>query len=206
MEDALRAGVSIYNAGEYHDAHDAWEKRWLDADDESADERLLHGLIQYTAVVYHARQRNWSGARRLAESAGEYLAGLPADCRGVNLGAVRTELARLAADPERIERRRPIPLTYEGDVLSLDDLDFEAATVVARVRAEHDGRFDEGRVEAGIDAAREERDEGRRTRYIALVMDFAVGSDAERPVVYRRLCDHLERREQKRRDVEGLFE
>ncbi|WP_224270145.1 DUF309 domain-containing protein [Haloprofundus salinisoli] len=206
MEDALRAGVAIYNTGEYHDAHDAWEKRWLDADDGEDDERLLHGLIQYTAVVYHTRRRNWSGARRLAESAGEYLAGLPADYRGVNLDAVRTELARLAADPERIERRRPVRLTYDGDALSLDDLDFEPATVVARVRAEHDDGFDEGRVDAGIDAAREERDEGYQTRYIALVMDFALGSDAQRPVVYRRLCDHLERREQKRRDVEGLFE
>lgn len=206
MESALQAGVAIYNAGEYHDAHDAWERRWLDAADGTDDERLLHGLIQFTAVVHHARRRNWSGAQRLAESAGEYLAGLPDDCRGVNVGSARTELARLAADPERIERQQPLRLTYDGKALTLSDLGFEAAAVVARVRAEHDDRFDETRIDDGVDAAREEREEGYRTRYIALVMDFATGSDAERPVVYQRLRDHLERRDQKRREVEGLFE
>ncbi|WP_224332804.1 DUF309 domain-containing protein [Haloprofundus halobius] len=206
MENSLRAGLAIYNAGEYHAAHDAWEGTWLEAEDGSNDERLLHGLIQFTAVVYHARRRNWSGARRLAGSAHGYLSGLPDDYRGVNIAVVRTELARLAADTERIERRRPLRLTHEGEALSLADLDFESTTVVARVRAEHDTRFDEGRIDAAIDAAREEREEGHRTRYIALVMDFATGSDAERPIIYRRLCDHLERREQKRRDVEGLFE
>ncbi|KTG10895.1 hypothetical protein AUR64_06855 [Haloprofundus marisrubri] len=206
MENALRAGVAIYNAGEYHDAHDAWERRWLDAADGTDDEQLLHGLIQFTAVVHHARRRNWSGAQRLATSAGEYLGGLPDDYRSVNVERVRAELARLAADPERIERRRPIRLTYDGKGLELADLDFEAAAVVARVRAEHDDRFDENRLDAGVGAAREELEDGHRTRYIALVMDFATGSDAERPVVYQRLCDHLERRTQKRRDVEGLFE
>ncbi|WP_224447791.1 DUF309 domain-containing protein [Haloprofundus salilacus] len=206
MENALRAGVAIYNVGEYHDAHDAWEKWWLDADDGEDDERLLHGLIQFTAVVHHARRRNWSGAQRLAGSAREYLTGLPDDYRGVDLAAVRAELARLAADPERAERRRPMRLTYDGEALSLDDLNFEAAAVVAHVRAENDDRFDEGRIAAGVEAAREEREGGFETRYIALVMDFATGSDAERPIIYRRLCDHLERREQKERDVEGLFE
>ena len=77
MEAALRAGVAIYNAGEFHAAHDAWEAEWLGLDDGTDDERLLHGLIQFTAVVHHARERNWSGAVGLAESAGEYLADHP---------------------------------------------------------------------------------------------------------------------------------
>jgi len=59
--DALRAGIAIHNAGHYHAAHDAWEDEWLELDDGS-DERLLHGLIQFTAAIHHARNR--TGGRR----------------------------------------------------------------------------------------------------------------------------------------------
>src|SRR6056297_1954318 len=100
MDQALRIGLVVFNAEDYHAAHDAWEDEWLDLPSGSDDERFLHGLIQYTAAVYHTRTGNWSGARGLAESAGDYLAGLPDDYRGVNVGSVREYLRRLAADPE----------------------------------------------------------------------------------------------------------
>ncbi len=205
MDDAVRAGVAIFNAGGYHAAHDAWEDRWLELERGSDDERFLHGLIQFTAAVYHARERNWSGAAGLTESAGEYLAGLPGDYRGVNVGAVRTYLRRLGADPELIERRRPPRLTHEGAALSPADLDFEAAAVAAQVLAEESPEYDEAVIESAVEFAREEREGGTETRFIAFVMDFA-GDSAHRPVVYQRLREHVERRETRRRDVEGLFD
>ena len=205
MDDAVRAGVAIFNAGGYHAAHDAWEDRWLDLERGSDDERFLHGLIQYTAAVYHARNRNWSGATGLAESAGEYLADLPADYRGVNVGDVRTYLCRLRADPELIERRRPLSLTVEGRRLAPADLDFDAAAVAALVLAEEAEAYDEAVLERAVEFARRERQAGSRTRFIAFVMDFA--SDPERrPLIYQRLREHVERRESRRRDVEGLFD
>ena len=69
MREHLRAGIAVYNAGEYHAAHDAWEDYWLDLERGTDDERLLHGLIQFTAAVHHAEERNWEGAVGLAESA-----------------------------------------------------------------------------------------------------------------------------------------
>ena len=205
MDDAVRAGVAIFNAGGYHAAHDAWEDRWLELERGSDDERFLHGLIQFTAAVYHARNRNWSGATGLTESAGEYLSGLPDGYRGVNVGAVRTYLRRLGADPELIERRRPPRLTHDGAALEPADLDFEAAALAAGVLAEESAEYDEEVVERAVEFAREERAEGTRTRFIAFVMDFA-GDAARRPVVYQRLREHVERRETRRRDVEGLFD
>jgi predicted metal-dependent hydrolase len=202
---ALAAGVAVFNAGDHHAAHDAWEARWLDLSDDSPDERLLHGLIQYTACVYHARRRNWAGATGLAASAGEYLADLPADHRGVNLGAVRRYLATLAADPELIERRPPLALRLDGAALTPADLDFETAALAARVVAADDEAYDEGRIEAAVERAREEVESGTQTRFTALVMDFADDRD-HRGLVYRRLCQHLERREREREDVEGLFD
>jgi hypothetical protein len=206
MDVALRAGVAVYNAGEHHAAHDAWEDPWLELDSGTDDELFLHGLIQFTAAVYHATGGNWSGATGLADSAGDYLAGLPDDYRGVNVGTVRTYLATLAADPEVIERRPPPLLTYGGRALRPADLSPAGAALVASLlAAEYDDRYDPEVVERAVAYAREERsDDAGRSRFTALVGDFAADPD-RRALVYRRLADHVERRRHRERDVEGLF-
>lgn len=204
MEAHLRAGVAIYNAGNYHAAHDAWEDHWLDLASGTDDELFLHGLIQFTAAVYHATERNWGGATGLAESAGEYLADLRTEYRGVDLETVRTYLDTLHADPEVIERRAPPKITYEGNPISLADLSFEESAVAAAVYAEEQG-FDEAIVEQAIAYAESDLDDGDETsEFLTLVMDFA--RSAEREVVYWRLADHVQRREQREADVEGLFD
>ncbi|MFB6304110.1 MAG: DUF309 domain-containing protein [Haloferacaceae archaeon] len=204
MDAALRAGVAVFNAGYHHAAHDAWEDRWLDLDDGTPDERFLHGLIQFTAAVHHAERRNWSGATGLAASARGYLDGLGAVHHGVELDPVRDYLRRLGADPETIERTPSPPLRHEGRALSLADLDAEASFEAAVALAESDDRFDEATVEAAAAYAREELAERGRGRFLALLMDFA--RDENRAVVYRRLTEHVERRRQRDRDVDGLFE
>lgn len=204
IDAALRAGVALYNDGEHHAAHDAWEDHWLELEKGSDDEQFLHGLIQFTAAVYHARRGNWSGATGLAKSATEYLDVLPPTYRGVDVDAVRASLRALRTDPERIERDRPPVLTVDGDVLTPRDLDFEVAVVAARVVAEEYDRYDETVVNAGIGFAREELG-GAQTRYITFVMDFAADA-VHRDVVYQRLAEHVERRQQRASDVTGLFD
>jgi len=208
VKQRLRAGIAVYNEGDYHAAHDAWEDTWLDLPDGSDDERLLHGLIQFTAAVHHARSRNWSGATGLATSAVEYLEPLPADHRGVNVGAVRRYLRALAADPETIERARPLALSHRGAMLQVADLDVPERGVAARVLAEEYG-YDESVVADAARYAREEatgEGEGRSgsRRFIALVTDFATEAD-RRGLVYQRLEGLVERRRSKESDVEGLF-
>ncbi|MFC5368522.1 DUF309 domain-containing protein [Salinirubrum litoreum] len=202
---ALRAGVAIYDIGEYHAAHDAWEDHWLDLPKHTDDERLLHGLIQFTAAVYHARRRNWSGATGLAESAGEYLADLPSDYRGVNLAGIRRYLAVLHADPEVIERRPPLALRIDGERLRPAELDFETAAVAAQVIAGEYDAFDADVIARAVEAAREEVREGTETRFTALVMDFA-DDPVQRDLIYQRLSSHLAKREREQEDVEGLFD
>jgi len=142
MRDRLRAGVAIFNSGHYHAAHDAWEDRWLELEAGSDDERLLHGLIQYSGAVYHARERNWEGAVGLAESAGEYLAGCPPTTVTSASSRFRVALDRLAADPEIIERRAPGRIEHEDDSPGLADLGFEPTAIAAVVLAEEFG-YDE---------------------------------------------------------------
>ena len=202
MRSQLRAGIAIHNAGDHHAAHDAWEERWLESDGD--DERFLHGLIQFTAAIHHARGRNWPGATGLADSARDYLASLPSPYRGVDVAAVRTFLARLRADPERIERAPPLHLTHEGRDLALSDLDFEASAIAAGVLAEN-GDYDAAMIERAVDYARTDLDDGRPTSpFVTLVLDFARGEN--RGIVHQRLTEHTERRRAREHDVDGLFE
>lgn len=204
MEAHLRAGVAIYNEGRYHAAHDAWEASWLDLESGTADERLLHGLIQFTAVVHHARERNWSGAVGLAESAGEYLADLPADYRGIDLGSVRPFLARMADDPEHIERVGPPRLTHAGTAPGYEDLGFEATAIAADVIAEENG-YDEAAMDRAIEYARDEVDSGTSGTFTGLVFSF-VRDPEKRGIVFQRLSEHVQREQSREDDVEGLFD
>jgi predicted metal-dependent hydrolase len=56
------AGIDLYNAGEYHAAHDAWEERWMGP--VAQDEKLfLQAMIQ-SAVAFHHLQIGRPGAAR----------------------------------------------------------------------------------------------------------------------------------------------
>jgi hypothetical protein len=56
------AGIELYNAGEFHAAHDAWEERWMG--EVGPDEKLfLQAMIQ-SAVAFHHLQINRPGAAR----------------------------------------------------------------------------------------------------------------------------------------------
>ncbi len=204
MHEALRAGIAIYNDEFYHAAHDAWEATWLSLEDGTDDERLLHGLIQFTAAIYHARNRNWEGATGLADSAGGYLAGLPDSYRGVALEPVRQFLAELAADPERIERHEPTSLTHNGTRLTCADLRVTEIAIVAPVLGEEWG-YDVEPLEGATTYAitdLEGGDDG--SRFISLLFDFVFDED-HRGLIYQRLSQHVSRREARESDVEGLF-
>jgi len=204
MEEQLRAGIAIYNAGATHAAHDAWEDVWLDLPTGTDDEQLLHGLIQFTAAIYHAQNRNWSGAVGLAESGREYLTGLPSTYRGVDLASVQTYLQALETDPERIERASPPLLTSEGHPLAAADLELGGITTAARILAEGFKGYDEAVIQDAITYAREEAD-GSQTEFISLLTTF-VDEATHRGIVYNRLASQVERRRRKEQDVAGLFE
>jgi predicted metal-dependent hydrolase len=224
MREHLRAGVAVYNAGHYHAAHDAWEDHWIDlkravpdapstveeVGDEAplpgdpspeADERLLHGLIQFTAAVHHLDGGNQEGALGLAESGRAYLDPLPREYRAVDVETVRSFLDSVVDDPEAVES---LPeLTHESRALSFVDLDFPATAVAAEVLAEEFG--DEDTVGSAIEYARTDLANGEAgSQFVALVFDYVREPD-DRGIVLQRLGDHVSRRRHREEDVEGLF-
>jgi len=203
MESSLRAGIALYTAGDVHAAHEPWEAVWLDLPD-GEDERLFHGLIQFTAAVYHAQNRNWHGAVGLAGSAQQYLDPLPGRHRGINTNSLKAALDRLSADPERIEREPNPPLLYNGRTLTAADLDVEAITTAAAALAEEYEQYDSTVIAVASEYAREEATTAR-SQIIGLLSTL-VDEHTHREIVYDRLEKRVQRRQRKERDVSGLFE
>lgn len=204
MEAALAAGIAIFNAREYHAAHDAWEEPWLELEDGTPEERFLHGLIQYTAAVHHASNRNWAGAVGLAISAMSYLHELQTPFEGVDLDPVRGVLNSLASDPAWIERSSVPPLTMEGRPIRAVDLDPTSMAIAAGVIAGEHG-YERAVIESAATFLREETLEERSTDpLMSLLIDFVEGED--RSIVFERLRAHVERRTAREHDVDDLFE
>lgn len=205
MDAHLSAGIAIYNAGGHHAAHDAWEDHWLELESGTPDERFLHGLIQFTAAVYHGYQGNWTGVQGLAESASEYLDGLATDFRGVNVGEVRAYLDDWWVDPVLIERVTPPSLEYAGKAIRPADLDFDATVVAAEVLAEDVDDFDKEVVADAVGYARDAVSAGRPDEFVSLLFDF-VGDAGDRELIYDRLRSHVDRRRTRESDVTDVFD
>lgn len=69
------AGIDLYNAGEFHAAHDAWEERWMD--DVGPQEKLfLQAMIQSAVAFHHLEIGRPGAARRMYQMAKEKFARL----------------------------------------------------------------------------------------------------------------------------------
>ena len=112
------AGIDLYNAGEFHAAHDAWEERWRD--EAGPREKLfLQALIQSAVVFHHIEIGRRGAARRMYRMAkekfarlgearfmsldiAEYLAGLERALRWLEEAEDPREVEPPAFEPPRI--------------------------------------------------------------------------------------------------------
>jgi hypothetical protein len=200
----LRAGVAMFNAGYYHAAHDAWEPAYLTAEDERRD--FLQGLIQFTAAAHHAARDNHDGATGLATSALAYLDEVAP--RGLDLDPVRAWLRTCRDDVAAAGR--PPPLELDGERPGLADLEYPAAAVAAPLVAAATSD-DADTLRAGAEYALADlRDEVVGSPFVTLVLDFLDESDRDGPdrrgIVAQRLAQHVQRRQSRESDVEGLFD
>ena len=216
MQANVRAGVALFNDGYYHAAHDPLEAAWLASDRDDTEGRFLQGLVQLTAAVHHARGRNREGCVGLAESALAYLDDVPDAYGGVDVALVRRVLGTLATDPEVVERRSMPELAVDGERVTRDRLDLDAVELAAEALAEERG-LDETVIERAAAYAREDRERDAGAGELAasgrneaaklerFLVDFATADD-DYAIVYQRLVDHVERRDHRASDVDGLFD
>jgi uncharacterized protein len=98
--EALANGRTLYNAGRFWDAHEAWEEAWLV---EQGEVRLLlQGLIQITAGYHNAFvRRRAGGAVKLLASGLEKLGPLPDALGGLSLQPFRHATAAALQEVRR---------------------------------------------------------------------------------------------------------
>jgi len=114
-------GVRLYNAGEYHEAHDCFEAEWYNYGSGTTESAFLHGMVQVAAGAYkHFDFEDDGGMRSLFDTALQYLHGVPRDYYGVDLLDVRTTLINALEDPSvlhgwKIELDGERPVASEVD-------------------------------------------------------------------------------------------
>jgi Domain of unknown function (DUF309) len=72
------AGIDLYNAGEFHAAHDAWEDRWM-GEVGQQEKLFLQAMIQSAVAFHHLEIGRPGAARQMHERAKEKFARLGSD-------------------------------------------------------------------------------------------------------------------------------
>jgi tetratricopeptide (TPR) repeat protein len=79
-------GIALFNAGDYFEAHEAWESLWLSS---SGSERVFfQGLVQLAAAMHHYSHGHYGAARRIYEKARSRLGQVPSPFLALDLTAL----------------------------------------------------------------------------------------------------------------------
>jgi predicted metal-dependent hydrolase len=114
------AGILFFNAGDYFEAHEAWEDLW--AESHGDERRFVQGLIQAAVGLFHFGGGNLGGAAKLYRTARDYMRPCGSPFMGLDTEAFWAKMERCfapllgTASPERSLRPDPALLP----VITLD--------------------------------------------------------------------------------------
>jgi predicted metal-dependent hydrolase len=95
-DELFARGARQFDAGAYFEAHEDWEELWRAATDER-ERTWLQGMIQVAAALYKLRvTHDVAAALRLFEKALAKLSTSPQRMRGIDVDALRTQIAACA--------------------------------------------------------------------------------------------------------------
>ena len=66
MESDFEKGIKFFNKGDFHEAHEAWERLWKTTG-RSAEKDFIQGLIMVAAALHHYKRKEFSGTLKLLE-------------------------------------------------------------------------------------------------------------------------------------------
>ena len=107
-------GIELFNRKKFFEAHEEWEKLWMDTPKDDALRDFYKGLIQAAAVYEHVRRRNTAGAAGLLATAPALLERFAPRMQGMDVRALladlersRAEILEAAGDASKLESVRP---------------------------------------------------------------------------------------------------
>lgn len=98
-------GLREFNAGQYFECHETLEEAW---NHEQGPVRDLYRVVLQVAIAYYQIERgNYSGARKMFLRSVQWFVPLPDRCQGIDVAALRADVAVLrtrleALGPERM--------------------------------------------------------------------------------------------------------
>jgi hypothetical protein len=99
--------VALWNARDFHGAHEDWETLWNEAEDERRD--WLQGLIQYAAALFHVeRGFHASGFVKLMRSAAAKVRAHDATGERIRFDRLAQALEPWHAHAAAVEQGRPL--------------------------------------------------------------------------------------------------
>ena len=101
-------GLAHFNAGEFFEAHEAWEQIWLGAAD--PEKSFLQGMIQIAAAFHHHGRGNSRGTQSLLAAGLIKIDAFPDGHRGLALAEIRNEARKWIqglAEGKDLSRQQP---------------------------------------------------------------------------------------------------
>lgn len=123
-------GVELFNAGQWFDAHEAWEDIWVLASGER--KRFYQGLIQCAVTLEHIGRGNPRGVRSVWASCLPKFDGLPAEYLGVPVTQLLADMRRVVEPILNLPASRFDPALPRGQELPFDP------TQAPRIELTHD--------------------------------------------------------------------
>ena len=93
QEKLLREGIRLFNGEQFFECHEVLEEAWLEAT--GPQKIFLQGLIQVAVSLYHLRQENFVGARRLLTAGLEKLSAFEIVPKEIDVSRLREALEPL---------------------------------------------------------------------------------------------------------------
>jgi predicted metal-dependent hydrolase len=98
VDEPFARGARLFDAGEFFEAHEAWEERWRDATDK-VERDFLQGLVQVAAAFHKLLvMKSAEAASRLLAKGLAKLDACPARVQEIDLAAFRERLRGCVSD------------------------------------------------------------------------------------------------------------
>ena len=97
-------GISLFNRGEYFEAHEALEDAWREETNKVRE--LYRGVLQVAVVYLHITRGNYYGAVKVYERSKKWLKDWPDVCRGIKVGKLRLDAEKVISEIRRLGAER----------------------------------------------------------------------------------------------------
>jgi len=96
LPPAAIAGLELFNAGRYFEAHEELESAWRV--EKGPIRELYRGILQVGVGYYHVQRGNYRGALKMFRRARQWLDLFPDECCGINLARLRHDYKQIEAE------------------------------------------------------------------------------------------------------------